>query len=89
MVHGGAESVGCYAIGDEAIEGLYDRVAAATADGGSVPVHCYPFRMTPEKLVLYGGNEWSDFWRYELAPAYLWFEETRRVPEVNVDYRLV
>ena len=76
MVHGGSESVGCYAIGDEAIEHLYAMVEAATTDGGVVPVHCFPFRLTAENLAVRGDSEWIDFWR-ELARTYLWFEETR------------
>ncbi len=89
MVHGGAESVGCYAIGDEAIEWLFDRVADVTADGGVVPVHCYPFRMTLEQLTLHARSPWIEFWQFDLAPAYLWFEETRRLPIVDEHYRLV
>lgn len=77
MVHGGAESVGCYAIGDDAIERLYGWVEAATRDG-IVPVHCFPFRPTPEHLALNGDAEWIDFWR-DLGRTYLWFEETRRL----------
>lgn len=85
MIHGGCESVGCYAIGDEAIEDLYQSVEAALADGQSaVPVHCLPFRMTEDNLLAHGDSPWSDFWRHELAPAYLWFETTRRLPRVAV-----
>jgi murein L,D-transpeptidase YafK len=68
---------------------LYDRVAEATADGAVVPVHCFPFRMTVENLTLHAESEWIPFWQWELAPAYLWFEETRRVPVVDEAYRLV
>ena len=90
MVHGGAESVGCYAIGDEPIERLYRQMEAATSDGATVPVHCFPFRMTVDNLILHARSEWIDFWRTRLAPAYLWFEETRRVPVVDpVTYRMV
>ncbi len=89
MVHGGAESVGCYAIGDKAIERLYDLVEAATAGDGCVPVHCFPFRMTAPNLIARSDSEWIEFWQYELAPAYLWFETTHRVPVVDERYRLV
>ncbi len=89
MVHGGAESVGCYAIGDQAIETVYSLVESATADGGVVPVHCLPFQLTPEQLTLRADSQWIDFWRSELTPTYLWFEETRRLPLVDDLYRLV
>ena len=88
MVHGGAESVGCFAIGDGPVDRVYARVKAATDDGGAVPVHCFPFRMTQENLADHAGSEWIEFWRWELAPAYLWFEETHRVPVVDAEYRL-
>lgn len=89
MVHGGGESVGCYALGDEAIERLYERVETAVLDGGVVPVHCFPFRMTLDHLTLHARSPWIEFWQFDLGPAYLWFEETRRLPVVDDEYRLV
>ena len=89
MIHGGDESVGCYAIGDEAIERVYDLVESATARGGSVAVHCFPFRLTAPNLMVRSDSEWIEFWQYDLAPAYLWFETTRRIPVVDERYRLV
>lgn len=82
MIHGGAESAGCYAIGDEAITELYDQVAAAV-QAAPVAVHCFPFRMTEANLRLHRDSPWIQFWRYELAPAYLWFEEFRLVPHMD------
>ena len=92
MIHGGEESVGCYAIGDAAIEEVYGLVERQVRDGATVPVHCFPFRMTETNLLLHASEQWSDFWRHELAPAFLWFQETRRIPEIVTAtgrYRLV
>lgn len=91
MIHGGAESAGCYAIGDQAIELLYDRVAGAI-DRAPVPVHCFPFRLTEANLRLHRDSPWIGFWRYELAPAFVWFEEFRLVPRMDGSsgvYRMV
>jgi len=83
MIHGGQQSVGCYSIGDAAIGEVYELVDEETKDGGNVPFHCFPFRMTEVNLQLHVSHQWSDFWMQELAPAALWFEETRRVPTVT------
>ena len=88
MIHGGSESVGCFAIGDDSIDRLYASVKEATNNGGVVSVHCFPFRMTSENLADHAASEWIEFWRWTLAPAYLWFEETHRVPDVDAEYRL-
>jgi len=82
MLHGGEESVGCYAIGDPAIEDVYGLVEREAQDGVTVPVHCFPFQLTEPNLQLHASERWSGFWRHELAPAFLWFEETRRIPEI-------
>jgi murein L,D-transpeptidase YafK len=82
MIHGGAESAGCYAIGDEAITVLYDQVEAAV-QVAPVPVHCFPFRMTEANLRLHRDSPWITFWRYELTPGYLWFEEFRLIPIID------
>lgn len=82
MIHGGRNSVGCYAVGDEAIDEVYDLVAEETKDGSPVPVHCFPFRMTEANLQLHARRPWSEFWTYELAPAFLWFEDTRLIPAI-------
>ena len=46
MIHGGARSVGCFAVGDEPITEIYGAVAEALHAGQSdVPVQIYPTRM--------------------------------------------
>lgn len=46
MIHGGARSVGCFAVGDAAIAEIYGAVAAALQAGQAyVPVQIYPTRM--------------------------------------------
>ncbi len=87
MVHGNCVSIGCYAMGDAAIEEIFTLVAAGLAHGQtSVPVHIFPFRMTEAALSAQRQNSWHDFWQ-GLQPAYTQFEQTRLVPRVTIGKR--
>ena len=84
MVHGNCVSIGCYAMGDAAIEQIYTLVAAALAHGQSqVPVHVFPFRMDAGWEQAHGDSEWLDFWQ-QLAAGYRSFGETGLPPQVKV-----
>lgn len=91
MVHGNCVSIGCYAMGDAAIEEIYTLVAAALAQGQrAVPVHAFPFRMDGDWEAQHAGSEWLPFWR-QLAAAYRAFARTGQPPRVRVvegEYRL-
>ncbi|WP_395736643.1 murein L,D-transpeptidase family protein [Prosthecobacter sp.] len=82
MVHGDICSVGCFAMTDAVIEEIYLVVEAAVKKGGSVPVHCFPFRMTEERMKEAEAAH-LHFWQ-GLVPAYEVFEKERRVPGVKV-----
>jgi murein L,D-transpeptidase YafK len=82
MVHGDMCSVGCFAMTDAVSEEMYLVVEAAVQSGGSVPVHCFPFRMSPERMKAADAPH-LDFWQ-GLVPAYEVFEKERRVPGVTV-----
>ena len=63
MIHGDRVSIGCLAMGDDAIERLYLLVDAALAGGErEVPVHIYPFRMTPDACAAHAGPGWHPSW---------------------------
>jgi murein L,D-transpeptidase YafK len=63
MVHGDEVSVGCYAMTDRVIEEIYLLVAAALENGQpEVPVHCFPFRFTEERMAKTRGEIWHGFW---------------------------
>lgn len=82
MVHGNCVSIGCFAMGDEPIEEIYTLVNLAFKHGQTaVPIHIFPFRLTPERLAAAQKDKWLEFWQ-ELAPAYGLFEQTRQVPKV-------
>ncbi|MEM7471140.1 MAG: murein L,D-transpeptidase family protein [Pseudomonadota bacterium] len=82
MVHGDCRSVGCYAMTDPAIEQIYVLVEAALRNGqDAVPVHAFPFRMTPERLARERDHKWYSFWQ-ELQPAYQAFEQDPQPPQI-------
>jgi murein L,D-transpeptidase YafK len=84
MVHGACASIGCYAMGDAAIEEIYTAVQAALDAGDeAVPVHVFPFALTDEELARRAGSRWMSFWE-ELRPAYEAFEKRRVPPRVRV-----
>ena len=85
MVHGDCVSIGCYAMGDAAIEQIYTLAAAAHARGqAAFQVHAFPFRPEAARLDAARDSPWHAFWS-ELAPAYETFERTRRPPRIGVE----
>lgn len=84
MVHGACVSIGCYAMTDAGIEEIYTLVEAALRNGQNrVPVHIFPFRMTPANMAAHAGHRWFDFWR-NLKEGYDLFEATHVPPQVHV-----
>lgn len=84
MVHGNCVSIGCYAMGDEAIEQIYTLVDAALRDGQpAVPVHVFPFRMSEEALRLNAASPHLAFWR-DLQQGWDYFEREHQPPPVGV-----
>ena len=84
LVHGGCDSVGCFAMTDAVNAELYDLVSAALRRGQQhVPVHVFPFRMTDANLAAHGDGPWKEFWA-DLKQGYDVFERTRRAPRVTV-----
>ncbi len=85
MVHGDCLSIGCYAMTDRAIEEIYVLAEAALRGGQSVfEVHAFPFRMTQARMDAAASHRWFPFWD-DLKPIYDAFEQTRLVPQVDLD----
>lgn len=85
MVHGRCVSIGCYAIGDAAIEEVYTLMAAAFSNGqAAVPVHAFPFRFdrrdVEERL---RDPRWGAFWS-ELRAGWDAFEQQRVPPRIDI-----
>lgn len=84
MVHGNCVSIGCYAMGDAAIEEIYTVVDAALRAGQpAFEVHAFPFRLDDAALAAERDSPWFDFWS-ELKPGYDAFERARQPPRVSV-----
>ncbi len=84
MVHGNCVSIGCYAMGDAAIEEIYTLADAALQHGQTrFFVHAFPFRLEPSALAAETGSPWYKFWS-ELKAGYAAFEKKRVPPEITV-----
>jgi murein L,D-transpeptidase YafK len=84
MVHGNCVSIGCYAMGDAAIEEIYTLVEAALSNGQSaVPVHAFPFELDDKHEAQRLASPHAAFWA-QLAVGYKSFEEQRIPPKVSV-----
>jgi len=84
MVHGSCVSIGCYAMTDHGITEIYGLVAAALEAGQpGVPVHIFPFRMTPSAMAAAAADStWAAFWA-NLKEGYDAFEATHVPPRVS------
>jgi murein L,D-transpeptidase YafK len=84
MVHGNCVSIGCYAMGDAAIEEIYTLVAAALQGGQArVAVHAFPFKLDAVNEAARLASPHADFWA-QLAAGYRAFEATRLPPTIRV-----
>jgi murein L,D-transpeptidase YafK len=64
MVHGGCESVGCYAMTDYAMEEIYGLVSEAfQGRQKKVQLEAFPFRMTAENLASHADDPNMPFWK--------------------------
>jgi len=84
MVHGGCQSVGCYAMTDVQMEDIYLLSEVSIRNGHNVPVHIFPFRMTMENMMQHRDSAWLEFWM-NLKEGYDYFEITRVPPPVTVE----
>ena len=84
MVHGGCQSIGCFAMTDDVVDEIW-RLVTAALDAGqpAFNVQVFPFRMTEQNLAARRGNQWSGFWA-DLKKGYDAFERTHVPPVVSV-----
>lgn len=84
MIHGGCVSVGCYAMGDDAIAEIYTAVHEALRSGQSaVSVQALPFPLDPRALALHANSPSYPHWQ-ALAEAFQVFDRTHVPPTVAV-----
>jgi len=84
MIHGDCKSEGCYALTDPAIEEVYLLTEASIALGHDVPIHVFPFRMTPRNMLTNADNKWTPFWQ-NLQEGYNAFERTKTPPVIRIE----
>lgn len=90
MVHGDCVTIGCIPIENGPIERVFLTVLDASRAGKrKVPIHVFPARMDAAGMRTLEAHAAKDpdllaFWR-ELQPIYRAFEDTQRVPEVDID----
>jgi murein L,D-transpeptidase YafK len=84
MVHGGCQSIGCFAKTDPVVDEIW-RLITAALDGGqrSFDVQVFPFRMTDKNLKARSGDRWSQFWS-DLQRGYEAFERNKIPPLIHV-----
>lgn len=83
MVHGNCVSIGCYAMGDAAIEEIYTLMEAALRNGQRhIDVHIFPFRYDSTKID-WQKSEWQSFWR-DLEPGFDAFNANNKPPGISV-----
>lgn len=83
MVHGNCVSIGCYAMGDEAIEEIYTLMEAALRGGQkNIDVHVFPFRFDSTKID-WQRSQWRPFWN-DLKLGFDAFNQTKKPPIVSV-----
>lgn len=84
MVHGGCQSVGCFAMTNNVVDEIWRLVTAALDQGQpAFSVQVFPFRMTEKNLAARKGDKWSPFWA-DLKKGYDAFERTHLPPMVSV-----
>lgn len=88
-IHGSDVSIGCLAMSDYFIEDIYICAVKAKNQGQQkIPVHIYPFRLSPSNLSNYTRmeefNKHQKIW-WNLAQGYQFFEKKKRLPEISVN----
>lgn len=81
FIHGSNVTIGCLPITDAGIRELYVLAVEARAAGQlAVPVHIFPFELTPENLARRVASPHLAFWQ-SLVADYQQFEETHQLPD--------
>jgi murein L,D-transpeptidase YafK len=87
MIHGNCVTIGCIPIENDPIEEVYVLCVEAKNNKGILYVDIYPCQFTPENTAYLAKNYGKDklsFWN-RLKDAYLFFEEHKWLPKVNID----
>ncbi|MBI3501165.1 MAG: L,D-transpeptidase family protein [Bacteroidetes bacterium] len=85
FIHGNCVTIGCMPITDDKIKEVYVMAVEAKSNGGKIPVHLFPFRMSEENMKLYGEKypQHLAFWK-NIQKGYAYFESAKTLPSVKV-----
>ncbi len=85
MIHGSNRSIGCFAMGDEGIEEIYNLVEKALNNGQKfIYVTIFPFKINDENMQKYSHNKkFMRFWK-QMENIYYIFENEKIPPKVIV-----
>ena len=84
MVHGNCVSIGCYAMGNDAIEEIFTLLVGAFKNGQcGVRVHIFPFEMDDDLSPARRRSANADFW-VNLKQGWDHFKIHKRPPNVEV-----
>ena len=84
MVHGGCQSIGCFAMTNDVVDEIWRLVTSALNSGQpAVTVQVFPFRMTEKNLAARKADPWGGFWA-DLKKGYDSFERSKLPPVVSV-----
>ncbi len=85
MIHGACDAVGCFAMSNSQIEEIYYLAEQALRHGQkNIPVHAFPFHLTPKNLAQYKNHKWYGFWQ-QLAAGYQLFNQTQKNFNIDVE----
>ena len=89
-IHGDCVSVGCIAMGNEAIAEIF-TIAKCAYDSGhkNVQVHIFPFNFQSELIkeyeIIYSKNNSMKLFLENLKEGFEYFEKTRQLPLININ----
>lgn len=87
LLQAGCASGRHYGLTDQDMEEVYTIAYAALVNGqASIPLHIFPFQMTPFRMLQIGRGPKASFWR-DLEPAWRAFERTKTPPQIKIQGR--
>ena len=84
-IHGGCQTIGCIPITNDKIQEVYLLSVLAKTEGGEIPIHIFPFKMTEENIGrnLAESPQHEVFWG-SLKNGFDVFEKEKKVPDIEV-----
>ena len=89
FIHGNCVTIGCMPLTDDKIKEVYLMAVEAKSNGGKIPVHIFPFRMSDANMKSFEEKYKDDsilvaFWK-SIQKGYEYFELNKKMPLVKVN----